>query len=209
VSVTINYSTINAAFTFNQDNATDCYELSFTNSSTSTGGANITLYDWDFGFVGGDSNTANPTIIFPQAGTYTVSLDITNSFGCTHNITQNITVQGANPALDLIGNNFPLTLVSDLGDTCVFGFCVFGNNTNYVLSLNENSFVNYPGASISNVTVTDEQTGLVLSPPVQITYPAAETGYAYFTVEVTDNLGCTTTKVFAIYKSNLQNLQYS
>lgn len=62
--------------------------VSFTNTST-PGGGTITLYQWDFG-NGQTSNASNPSIIYSSGGNYNVSLTVTNSFGCTATLVQNI-----------------------------------------------------------------------------------------------------------------------
>jgi PKD repeat protein len=43
----------------------------------------ITSYKWDFGDGSGTSTLAQPTYIYPNKGTYTVTLTITTSSGCT------------------------------------------------------------------------------------------------------------------------------
>lgn len=60
--------------------------MDFTNQST---GANN--YTWDFG-NGQTSTLTNPTVDYPVPGTYTVSLIVSNQYGCTDQIDQIITV---------------------------------------------------------------------------------------------------------------------
>ena len=63
------------------------YLIDFTN--TSTGGA---TYFWDFG-DGSTSSQFNPSHTYNAAGTWTVTLIVTNADGCTDTLTQNVTSQ--------------------------------------------------------------------------------------------------------------------
>lgn len=62
-----------------------------SNSSTFQG-APISGYTWDFGDGSPTSSASNPNYIYTVAGTYTVSLTVTNGFGCTNTITHPITI---------------------------------------------------------------------------------------------------------------------
>src|SRR6185437_686916 len=53
----------------------------FTNSSTITSGT-ISSYSWNFG-NGTSSTVANPKIVYASAGTYSVTLTVTSSAGCS------------------------------------------------------------------------------------------------------------------------------
>jgi gliding motility-associated-like protein len=68
-----------------QGNATQ-----FTNSSTVSSGS-ITSYNWDFG-DGTGSTVRNPRHTFTEAGTYTVTLEVTTAKGCQERFTENVTV---------------------------------------------------------------------------------------------------------------------
>ena len=63
---------------------------SFTNTSTDTGGT-ITSYAWNFG-DGSTSTSASPSHTYTSAGTYTVSLEVTDSTGATNTKTGSVTV---------------------------------------------------------------------------------------------------------------------
>ncbi|WP_304488643.1 protease pro-enzyme activation domain-containing protein [Dyella sp. 2HG41-7] len=63
---------------------------SFTNSSTDTG-ATITSYAWNFG-DSTTSTTASPSHTYTAAGTYTVTLTVTDSTGATNTKTGSVTV---------------------------------------------------------------------------------------------------------------------
>jgi gliding motility-associated-like protein len=62
--------------------------VTFTDNSTA-GGGTITNWQWDFG-NGQTSTNQNPSVTFGSAGNYNVSLTVTNSFGCSATIVQNI-----------------------------------------------------------------------------------------------------------------------
>jgi PKD repeat protein len=68
------YSQVNAAFT--ADNTTGCgtFVVNFSNQSTGSGTLN---YNWDFG-NGNVSTQTNPSALYSQPGTYTVTLSVTN-----------------------------------------------------------------------------------------------------------------------------------
>jgi len=67
---------------------TGCYPLpvQFTDNSTA-GSGSITGWLWDFG-DGSSSTSANPSHIYTASGNYNVSLQITNSNGCTKTLTR-------------------------------------------------------------------------------------------------------------------------
>ncbi|TYC19203.1 MULTISPECIES: lamin tail domain-containing protein [unclassified Micromonospora] len=71
----------------------------FTDGSTDSDGI-IVSRSWDFG--NGQTSTAmNPTVTYASAGTYAVSLTVTDNGGATHTTTQNVTVTaggGGGPA---------------------------------------------------------------------------------------------------------------
>jgi gliding motility-associated-like protein len=70
-----------------------CFGLNsnFTNIST-TGGAAANNYTWTFGGGGGTSNVVSPSMNFPTAGIFTVSLVGTNTGGCSNSMVKSFTV---------------------------------------------------------------------------------------------------------------------
>ena len=58
--------------------------ISFTDASVPNIGT-LTNWTWDFGDGAPTSNTQNPTHVYAAAGTYTVTLTVTNSKGCISN----------------------------------------------------------------------------------------------------------------------------
>ncbi|MBA3705824.1 MAG: choice-of-anchor L domain-containing protein [Bacteroidetes bacterium] len=65
--------------------------ISFTDNSTATSGKTIASWYWNFGNNLFD-NIQNPIIKYTVAGTFTVSLKVTDNSGCTANTMQTITV---------------------------------------------------------------------------------------------------------------------
>jgi gliding motility-associated-like protein len=63
------------------------------NNTSQAGGGTISGYNWNFG-NGQSSGSQNPTTVYTNPGNYNVSLTVTNSFGCSATIVQNI---GINP----------------------------------------------------------------------------------------------------------------
>ncbi|GGA94428.1 PKD domain-containing protein [Puia dinghuensis] len=58
----------------------DNYTLSFQNESTAS---TITSYLWNFGVAGATSTLATPSYTYADTGTYTLTLTVSNSSGCT------------------------------------------------------------------------------------------------------------------------------
>ncbi|GIG55931.1 hypothetical protein Lfu02_03030 [Longispora fulva] len=83
-----------AAFTSSCTNLT----CTFTDGSTDADGT-ITGRSWTFG-DGQTSTATNPSVTYAAAGTYPVSLTVTDNGGATHTTTQNVTVTagGGGPA---------------------------------------------------------------------------------------------------------------
>ncbi|WP_426702188.1 protease pro-enzyme activation domain-containing protein [Rhodanobacter sp. Col0626] len=83
--------------------------VSFTNSSTDTGGT-INAYAWSFG-DGGTSTTASPSHTYAAAGTYTVSLKVTDSTGATNTKSQQVTVSaGGSTGGNVFSNTTPVAI---------------------------------------------------------------------------------------------------
>lgn len=74
-----------AAFTF--DTVCAGAATSFTDQSTAAVG-----WSWDFGDASALSTSNSPTHVYPSSGTYTVTLIVTNVFGCTDTIMHDIIV---------------------------------------------------------------------------------------------------------------------
>jgi serine protease len=76
--------------------------VNFTDSSTDTGGT-ISSRSWTFG-DGGTSTATNPSHTYAAAGTYNVSLKVTDNLGATNTKTQAVTVSGGGGSSQLLGN---------------------------------------------------------------------------------------------------------
>jgi PKD repeat protein len=87
-----------AGFSF----ATNLLTANFTNSSTDSGGT-ITSYSWNFG-DGSSATTASPSHNYTAAGTYTVTLTVTDSNGASNAKTQSVTVSSGGTSSQLLGN---------------------------------------------------------------------------------------------------------
>ncbi|HZF99919.1 MAG TPA: PKD domain-containing protein, partial [Chitinophagales bacterium] len=82
---------VNASFMVNYQ-APSCSPtvVSFANTST---GAGPLSYEWNFGIVAGVNSTQqNPSTMYLQCGTFTVSLKVTNGAGQSHTATQQVTI---------------------------------------------------------------------------------------------------------------------
>lgn len=109
--------------------------VTFTDASNPGGG---TITGWSWNFDNGQTSTAqNPTITFPTAGNYNVSLTITNSFGCTATLIQNIGINS--PPLISAGTNQSI--------------CLGGSAT--LTASGANTYVWSPGGSTSNPLIVN------------------------------------------------------
>ncbi|MCG8335465.1 MAG: M28 family peptidase [Proteobacteria bacterium] len=78
---------LNASFT----HTSNLLEATFTDTSTAPTGENITAWSWNFG-DGNTSTLQNPVHTYATAGSYNVSLAVTDSTGGTDSISKNVTV---------------------------------------------------------------------------------------------------------------------
>jgi len=76
---------------FSADTACSGVETHFADLSAANGGI-ITSWDWNFGDGTPHSHQQNPSHLFTGAGTYPVTLVVTNTSGCTHVIVKQIKV---------------------------------------------------------------------------------------------------------------------
>ncbi|MCE5231687.1 MAG: protease pro-enzyme activation domain-containing protein [Mizugakiibacter sp.] len=76
--------------------------VNFTDSSTDSDGT-IASRSWTFG-DGGTSTATNPSHTYAAAGTYSVSLTVTDNGGATNTKTQSVTVSSGGGSSQLLGN---------------------------------------------------------------------------------------------------------
>ncbi|MFM7054504.1 MAG: PKD domain-containing protein, partial [Bacteroidota bacterium] len=136
VPVTINplpIASFNAPTTVCQGSVTPLVNTSGPGSGTITG------YAWNFG-NGQTSVASNPTVTYANPGNYTITLTITNSFGCTATATHSIAV-----------NPTPIASAGLPQAVCLGGSATLfaSGGTNYIWST---------GATTSSITVTPTTT---------------------------------------------------
>lgn len=158
--VKTNYITVNpsptAAFTTSTNGCTLPVGVTFTNASS---GGNS--YQWNFG-NGQTSTQQNPAIVnYATAGTYTVTLIVTNSSGCQDTVTQSLVVSNFQagitaPATACVGT--PVTI----NDNSTVG----ANSWNWTFtggspgaSSAENNSVTYNTAGTYTISLTSQNTG--------------------------------------------------
>ena len=132
----------------------------FSNSSLD-GSAPIVNYSWNMGgagnYVNGTSNSPNPQYVYTNCGTYTVTLSVTDTNGCTHDTTISVTVH-CPPVVDFTSsivceNDF--TVFTPSVDTLITGNSIVNWNWSFGSNLPNDSF-NFDtcGINVLDVTLT-------------------------------------------------------
>jgi gliding motility-associated-like protein len=208
-TVTVTFVNIQASFGFVQSNTPTCYSVAFNNTSSIATGLSIDSYNWNFGFSGGMSNLNSPTVTFPGPGSYNVTLTATdNGTSCSSQLSSSVFITGPNAWLSFEGNGFLLDTMVESIDTCVVPFCVANNQIDYSLLISDAS-ANSGNGSNTQFVFDDLQVPGIQSLPYNIVYSEIQTGYSFFKYTVTDNNGCSDQKIYAVYKSDLQNVQFT
>ena len=152
-----------AAFSSNA-NSNPCSNVHIVNfNNTSTG--SITNYLWSFG-DGTTSNSINPQKLYASAGTYVVTLTVSNSLGCTSTSTQTITIlPKINAAFALSSlsqcfnnNSFNFSSLANIGNNNVSYFWNLGDGTTSTAS-SITKFYNLPGTYLVSLTVNNITSG--------------------------------------------------
>ena len=130
--------------------------LGFSRSATA-----ISTYNWNFGGAGG-SSLANPLFIFPNAGTFNVSLTVTDTNGCINSISKQLVISPQPIANFTVrngcfGNNTSFSntsLIASGGSRLVSNAWDFGNG---FTSVQTNPIYRYtvPGSYQVRLIVTD------------------------------------------------------
>ncbi|MEJ1222370.1 PKD domain-containing protein [Sediminicola sp. 1XM1-17] len=171
--------------------------VAFTGSN-STDDVGVTSYLWDFGDAAGSTSTeADPSFVFTEANTYTITLTVTDGEGLTNSTTLEITVNVPNEApvavatSDVSNGDAPLTVAftgsNSTDDVGVVSYLWdFGDAAGSTSMDADPSFVfTEAGVFTVTLTVTDEE-GLTSSTTLEITVNAPnEAPVAIATSDVT------------------------
>ncbi len=160
--------------------------LSYTDGTT-PGDGTLTNWNWDFGDGVGTSTQQNPSYEFAVPGTYTVTLEIIDQFGCTNTLSETI-------------DYFPAPAISidiDPASGCTPHTVTFTNNSQPL--------------SPVYLVEWDFGDGFGTSTDVSPTYTYNQPGTYDVTVTITAPNGCTNQQVFsdAIFAQIGPNLAFS
>lgn len=158
--VKVNYITVNptpvASFTTSTNGCVLPVAVTFNN--TSTGG---TSYAWNFG-NGQTSTLQSPAAVnYITAGTYNVSLIVTNSFGCKDTVNQALVVSNFQagitaPATACVGVPVTINDNSTVGSNAWTWTLTGGSPAS---STNQNNSVTYSTAGTYTIALTSQNTG--------------------------------------------------
>jgi PKD repeat protein len=179
--------------------------VNFTNTSVA-GDAPISTYVWNFDQQGTNSSTlANPSCLFMNAGNFDVSMEVSDTNGCTDTVSISINIQ-ASPSASFIVNNAceganvviqnnstivnPFSLVNHYW---VYGDGTFANNPS--IAKQYNSYGNYTILLVetgSNGCSDSIQQNVTIYPKPQLSWtigPACQYTYTEFTNNSTVAVG--------------------
>lgn len=170
---------------FTNSTACDGDPVQFTDLSSINNGGNIVSWLWDFADpasgVNNSSNLQNPTHVFTSAGSYNVSLTVTNINGCTDSFEQPVSI-ATNPSVEIN---------SDSDTTCV------GNQL---------QFYGISASAISWFWDFGDGGTSALQDPAHV---FQSVGNYTVTLTVTDNDGCTNDTSKIIYVNPEPNSMFS
>jgi gliding motility-associated-like protein len=130
-------------------------QVSFTDLSSENGGGKLRSWSWNFGDpLSGASNTStqqNPTHSFMGAGSYRVTLTVSNPNGCTNTFSQTIVVLNSNPVAKFTPSvtrcegevlNFNNESITPTGTNITSNLWNFGDNITSLVSSPSHTFAN-------------------------------------------------------------------
>jgi gliding motility-associated-like protein len=149
-------------FTFDKNAGCAPLQVQFTNSISTTSGQ-ITDWLWVFG-DGGTSDQANPSYTFTEGGQRSISLKVTNQFGCETTLTKASAIEVNGPSVDFTPSVLVACQVPQLVEftnlssgngvlTYSWNFGDGGTST----ALNSSHTFTQPGVYPVRLTVTDPQ----------------------------------------------------
>lgn len=134
------------------------YPVQIIDNSTINSG-NISGWSWTLG-NGGSSTAQNPTVFYPTAGFYTITLEVTSNQGCKNNMTDSVEVYAApspqpTAGTGCVGDNIPFADTSSGSNNNIVTWdWTFGNGGTGTLA-NENSVYNTAGTFVATLTTTN------------------------------------------------------
>ncbi len=136
------WNTPTASFTFLD--TCDQSAVNFASNSNGNGGV-LDIYEWDFTTDGSiDDNTANPSFTYSSPNTYTVTLAVTTSDGCSDDTIQDVTIY-PNPVISISGQN-----------VCEGNTVNFTNNSSITSGSITNYFWDFQNGNTSTQTTPSE-----------------------------------------------------
>ncbi|MFC6713178.1 PKD domain-containing protein [Branchiibius cervicis] len=167
---------------------------SFDGSGSSDSDGTVASYDWDFGDGSTHATTAKPNHTYTSAGSYNVTLTVTDNQGATNSVTKSITVGGSNqaPAAAFTSSvagrvaSFDGTGSSDSDGTVASYDWDFGDGSTHATTAKPNHTYTSAGSYNVTLTVTDNDgaTGSVTHSVTVVNQPPT----AAFTSSVAHNV---------------------
>jgi gliding motility-associated-like protein len=150
-----NYINVLETPTADFDNSPGCANTFVDFNEIIQPGAPNSLWNWNFG-DGGTSNVQNPTHFYPSEGNFNVTLNVTNSVGCSDELTLPIFIRNQPNALFTILDTTgcaPLNAVFSNNSTTAVGSTFTWNFGNGVTSNVQNPSEVYDNSGLFTVTL--------------------------------------------------------